>query len=201
GQQLPAGRELLTQVDAPVRIRPNDRDAALTQRPQVFQTLHPVMLRAAHNRLRFHTWSDEECCLPRGATRATLVNDGGVQLSAGALLVLEEALGPSSGLPEDADPLHRHAVRLTAVEPSTDDVENADVVRVEWANEDALPFQLCLSVLLAAQSGDELLRDVSVALGNVVLADHGEAVSGETLDPEAVTSRYRPALRQTGLTF
>src|SRR5262249_25242895 len=40
-QQLPAGRELLTQVDAPVRIRPNDRDAALTQRPQVFQTLHP----------------------------------------------------------------------------------------------------------------------------------------------------------------
>lgn len=29
---------------------------------------------AAHNEIRFHTWGDAECCLPRGATSATLVD-------------------------------------------------------------------------------------------------------------------------------
>jgi predicted phage baseplate assembly protein len=43
---------------------------------EVFEPLLPgaVQLRAAHNRIDIWTWGDQECCLPRGATRATLVD-------------------------------------------------------------------------------------------------------------------------------
>lgn len=33
----------------------------------------PVVARKAHGTIRFHTWGDESCCLPKGSTRATLV--------------------------------------------------------------------------------------------------------------------------------
>ena len=42
------------------------------------------LLRPAHNEMLFHTWGDERCCLPRGATRATLT-DPGKRLAAAAL--------------------------------------------------------------------------------------------------------------------
>jgi Electron transfer DM13 len=31
--------------------------------------------RVAHNKIFFHTWGDRECCLPKGATRATLLDE------------------------------------------------------------------------------------------------------------------------------
>lgn len=35
----------------------------------------PVRLRRAHNEIRFYTWGDSECCLLKGATQATLVDE------------------------------------------------------------------------------------------------------------------------------
>jgi hypothetical protein len=45
--------------------------------PEVFEPLvenpeAPLRLHAAHSSILFYTWGDEECCLPRGATTATL---------------------------------------------------------------------------------------------------------------------------------
>ena len=34
--------------------------------PEVFEPLHELTLRAAHNEMSFHTWGQDECCLPRG---------------------------------------------------------------------------------------------------------------------------------------
>ena len=34
----------------------------------------PIVLRAAHNEIRFYTWGDCACCLPKGATSATLLD-------------------------------------------------------------------------------------------------------------------------------
>src|SRR6185503_10277638 len=50
------------------------------------------------------------------------------------------------------------------------------VVEIEWAAEDGLRFPLCISALGGAPDC-ELLDDVSVARGNVVLVDHGETTS------------------------
>jgi len=159
-------------------------------------TLHVV---AAHAAIRIYTWGDDICCLPRGTTRATLVDArdtpptptpvGAVpnasaaasrplQLAAGDLLVFEEVRGSQTGNPADADPAHRHVVRLTRVEPGVDALYGVDLLEVEWDACDALPFDLCLSVRLPAP-GCTRVHDVALARGNVVLVDHGETLRGE----------------------
>src|SRR5262249_40021282 len=76
-------------------------------------TMH---LRAAHSTICFYTWGDHECSLPTGATRATLIDDARLlSLNAGDVLILAEQIGPTTGNRADADPTHRHAVRLTKV--------------------------------------------------------------------------------------
>ena len=57
--------------------RPVDRIAddprLYEQAETVFETMEPLeSLYADHNELHFYTWSDRRCCLPKGATRATL---------------------------------------------------------------------------------------------------------------------------------
>jgi hypothetical protein len=202
GLTLPARTELLTQVGLPRgALDPAKRDEALRRGAKVFETLHPATLHAARNSISFHTWGDEECCLPKGATRATLRYDG-PSLDAGDVLVFEERLGPASGLRVDADPAHRHAVRLTGASPAVDPLDGTAVVHVTWDVADELPFPLCLSVIVSTEAGDKFVEDASVAVGNVVLADHGRAVVDE-LEPATVPTRapYRPRLSQSGLTF
>jgi hypothetical protein len=85
----------------------------------VFETLHDATLFAAHNEIRFYTWGNARCCLPAGATSATLLG-AFPKLKIDDVVVFEEILGPTTGLVADADPTHRHAVRLSAVTISSD---------------------------------------------------------------------------------
>jgi predicted phage baseplate assembly protein len=146
----------------------------------------PARLRfhQAHNELHFYTWKQAECCLLRGATSATLrdawQDDARKQralryLRPGDVLIFEERLGPRSGNPADADPAHRHAVRLTQVQPAIDPLCDVPVVEITWEPADALPFALCLSAIGPAPEC-ALLEDITIAHGNVVLVDHGETV-------------------------
>lgn len=65
------GAQLLTRVpNLGVCIEPGDLNPSLSAGALVFETMHDVTLRAAHNEIRFYTWGDENCCLPKGATRA-----------------------------------------------------------------------------------------------------------------------------------
>ena len=92
--------------------------------PLVADRAAPLTFRAAHNAIAFYTWGRRSCWLPAGSTRATLVDgyaaDGGrtLHLAPGDVLVFEEVRGARTGLPADADPRHRWAVRLTAVTPA-----------------------------------------------------------------------------------
>jgi hypothetical protein len=172
----------------------------------VFETLHPlVMLRVARNAMAFYTWGDRRCCLPKGSTRVTLTGAKALLgLAKGDVLVLEEVLGAESGLPEDADPTHRHAVRL-AEEPleRVDPLTGAVLTDIVWHGEDALPFPLCLNEFDDGAGG---IKRAATARGNVVLADHGATVRSETpgadLRPAIVEGGrpYRPLLKGTGLT-
>ncbi len=157
---------------------------------------------AAHSAIGLHTWGDEMCCLPRGSTRATLVDtrpaaastapasgdpasvtiakapERRLKLQRGDLLIFEEVLGPQTGKPADADPAHRHAVRLTDVQTSVDPLDGSLLLEVAWDACDALPFDLCLSVRTPSPDCARL-QDVSLARGNVLLVDHGEHVRGQ----------------------
>ncbi len=103
-----------------------------------------------------------------------------LHLSAGDVLIFEEVLGPGTGNSADADPNHRHAVRLTKVVPRMDDLTCQPIVDIEWAPEDALPFMLCLSSI-GQPPECKLLENVSVARGNVVLVDYGRTIGPESL--------------------
>ena len=228
GVGLAQGTPLLTRVPGlPAAIEPGgpDHRAALAAGAETFATLAEEILYASHERFDFWTWGGAGCCLPRGATSATLVGDH-PQLKAGDLLILAEVAGPVTGQREDADPARRAAVRLTRVIPSADPSgglfadppTNASVAvtEIEWDAADALAFPLCISV----EEHPGLV--VGEAWGNVVLADHGRRIAGEVLgavpppvltavepegcdpcrrdDPVPVPIRFRPTLANAPVT-
>ncbi|MFZ2359500.1 MAG: putative baseplate assembly protein [Anaerolineae bacterium] len=242
-------------------------DAVRQLPPEVaFEVFEPVSrahltLRQARNKIHFYTWGQRDCCLPKGATNATLVDAwaiGGaaagypasqkqaapqpldidslpraLQLQAGDVLILEEVVGPKTGQQADADPAHRHAVRLTRVTRAIDALVSQEqpvngatvslptpLLEVEWAEEDALPFALCVSALGPAPLCP-YLETVSVARGNVILVDHGRTArppeflgivpldraeapctcEGEPGDVIYWPGRFRPRLERAALTF
>src|SRR5262249_41268713 len=141
----------------------------------------------ARTRILIYSWGNRECCLPQGATSATLIdcnlpapppeaspgqpapNPTGARngsetgatvrnkeilgppssgtsqsatesdterilnLNVGDYLLFEEGMGPRTGVPEDADPTHRHVVRITKVDLETDTLGDQPVflARVE----------------------------------------------------------------------
>lgn len=168
---------------------------------QVFETMHDLTLHPEHNRIEFYTWGDDDCCLPQGATTASLrnVDNGLATLGPGDLLLFEE-VADARGSAADADRHHRHVVRLTAAKMVKDPLFDESVLDIEWAAADALPFALCLWRRSAVDGGD--VAPVSVARGNMVLADHGRTIWDEPLVPDVVpaTLRYRPHLDRSGVT-
>lgn len=180
---------------------------ALSQKPEVFETLHASRLYSANNDIQLYTWGNADCCLPKGATRASLRGNL-PHLVAGDVLIFEEVRGPQSGLEADADPNHRQAVRLTRVtftqdplggqflDPPTNDP--VDVTEIEWRVEDALSFPLCIS----SRSGTQYFADISMARGNILLADHGRTYQNRPLDPDTapLQERYRPRLERPNIT-
>ena len=74
---LARGAQLFTRVPRlATRIAPasNDYSEARTAQPEFFETMHDAPLYRAHNEISFYTWGERECCLPEGATRATLLD-------------------------------------------------------------------------------------------------------------------------------
>lgn len=185
GATLEAGTKFLTRgTDNAVIVNGGALDLALKEKPVVFESTHRLTLHGAHNEIHLYTWSDTECCLPKGATRCTLRNDTALSLQAGDLLLFEEVISPATGNPADADPAHRRVVRLTRVvtedeshQPLRDQLTGAAIAEIEWDVEDALPFPLCISTKIALPTGDQFIDNASVARGNVVLADHGLSVN------------------------
>jgi hypothetical protein len=212
GTTLPAHTPLLTRgSDNAVVVDPLKLpDLLLQEKPVVFETLHALDLSSGHNLIRFYTWDDSECCLSKGATRATLRDQPQLALRPGLGLLFEEVLSPVTGLAADADPLHRQVVRLTSVltedengHPLVDPLHGTPIVEIAWGVEDALTFPLCLSARIETGAGPLLLDDLSVARGNLALADHGLSLADETLGQiglDAVGRLAEPVLRSGPLT-
>jgi hypothetical protein len=106
-----------------------------------------------------------------------------LQLQAGDVLIFEEVIGPRTGNPADANLTHRHAVRLTRVSIGEDPLYDPPVpiVEIEWGQEDALPFALCISAITDAAHGCHYIEDISVVCGNAILVDHGRTLPREDL--------------------
>ncbi|MEP6762802.1 MAG: putative baseplate assembly protein [Gemmatimonadaceae bacterium] len=176
-------------------------------RPEVFEPLVDTTLFPQHNELFFYSWGASDCCLPKGATRATLLGHLD-KLKVGDVLVFEEICGPETGEPGDANPNNRVAVRLTNVRllsdplggrfetPATND--SVDVTSIEWSAADALPFPLCVSATVTDVDGGAVPIVVSVARGNIVVADHGLSVTEVVPDAVPAPSILRPSTEACG---
>ena len=158
---------------------------------------------AAHSELQFYDWGRSDCCLESGSTRATLLDhapdpspdatqDGKaretarrLKLKAGAFLILEETRACSTGREVDADPSHRHVVRLTGAWPAVDPLTGSAVWEIEWAREDALPFTLHLTARTSVPDCARL--PAAVGRGNVLLVDHGAYHDDQPVQPVGST--------------
>lgn len=160
---------------------------ALNAGAQVFELMHDAILYEQHNEIFFYTWGEEDCRLQKGATEAALLDadpEKPLHLQIGDLLVFAERQDPETGAFQDAAATRRHVVRLTSVvktkdidvayyaslsesssEDSPPENRSVSIVAVKWDAADALPFSLCIS-----RKGRD---NISLALGNIVLADHG----------------------------
>ncbi len=170
-----------------------------------FETMTTAWLIPARNELALHAWGAEECVLPRGATRAALRWPPAAPadlLAPGDALLFEEVADPQTGAPEGADRTRRHVVRLRAVGPALHDaIAACDVREVTWDDEDALPFDLTVST--RRHDTGALLQGLSVARGNLCLAEHAEPIAPfEVRVPErAERGALRLALPVTDLTW
>ncbi len=208
--RVPVGTLLLTKRTrgSNVVLSRRELDAAVREGSSVFETLHDLDLVAEHNEIEFYVADPRtDYLLPAGTTKARLAlpysasTGGAPSLRAGDVLVFEEVLDPMTGNPYRANLRHRHAVRLTRVfaaaganrSGTNAALPPVKIVQIEWAEGDALPFPLYIGRY--GQSA------VSVARGNIVLADHGRRIAHEDLSPVPGHTRYRPSLRQPNLTY
>jgi len=153
----------------------NEANMAINANPTIFELMHDVVLDSRHNEMMFYTFGEKNCCLPKGATSATLKGNFNT-LNKNDFIFLMEVKGPNTGVKEDADINKRHVVRLNKIEVFQDfDFDNlefnptVEVTKISWHTEDALPFSLCIS----SDNGEKIFSDVSVVLGNIALCDNG----------------------------
>jgi hypothetical protein len=196
----------------PSPLRGNEQ-AALDVGVVVFEPMQDANLFSEHNTMNFYTWGYLDCCLPQGATEATL-RGSFPNLQAGDVLIFKEVLGPQTGSPSDADIRHRYAVRLTSVatlngqgqplaDPLFEQGTGAPIINgsqlpqpvteIRWSADDALPAPLCLSsTFLDSTGATETITNVSIVLGNVVLADQGLSMPAVALPTVPEPSLFVP---------
>jgi hypothetical protein len=201
-------------MPASLAVGAGNEEAALAAGVIVFEPMQNAELFPEHNLMHFYTWGDANCCLARGATEATLCGTF-ANLQPGDVLIFQEVLGPQTGNPADADLRHRCAVRLTQV--TTQNAQGQTLVdplfeqgtgkpivsvsqqptpvtEIQWSAEDALPFPVCISsTFINSSGGEQTLTDVSVALGNVVLADQGLSLNAVSLGTVPEPDLFQPS--------
>lgn len=200
--------EILTHLTEPIgptvpgpTIPDHDRDEAIALADAVFATSTGGRLHHQLNAIGLYDWGNDRCCLPAGSRTADLAGDLTGVLHADDFLLLEEAKDPRTGEEALADRAHRQVVRLTDVDHVTDNLRNQPVTRVTWTDADALAFPLWVT---GATERGIRLETISVARGNLLVADHGVAVdeTGLAADPVASGTRApRFRLRQGPLGF
>jgi hypothetical protein len=194
----------------------SDYQQAVQQGAMVFETLHAITPYATHNTLAIYTWGAPDFYLPAGSTQATLQDvmvDGQrhVALQPGDVLIFEEVKDPQTGqlIVDKTRRTRHHAVRLTRVDVTADPLggqlrqtgstDPVPLVEIAWGLADALPYDFVVS----RQVGYTTYDGISVARGNIVLADHGQTITSEGLVPPEVPALapYRPQVPHNNLTY
>jgi hypothetical protein len=183
--EIPAGVQILTRLTDSLRGKPAPHPATIPSTDAadaaelaavVFESEQPLRVDPGLNEIPLVTWGRKDCCLPVGATSVDLV--GPRNFKPGDLMLLEEVRGTASAA-APVDRTHRQVVRLVAVSPIIDPLDQAVHTRVTWDAADALaiPFR----VSLPADDGT-VVDGVTVARGNMVIVHQGHRREVELSD-------------------
>ncbi|GAA3113054.1 hypothetical protein GCM10010449_39140 [Streptomyces rectiviolaceus] len=162
-----------------------------------------MRLRPEHNGIALWAWRQDAFQLPVGTTRAALLDvERALDLAPGDLLVLEELRAPDGGPP---DPGHRQAVRLTRAVQDHDANDGTPVVKIAWAEEDALTFPLWVG---NPPGPDGWTSATVLARGNALLVEHGLANTwlpggdtDELIEVPKTARPFRAAVRGAPVTW
>jgi hypothetical protein len=156
---------------------------------RVFETMHQAELFPEHNRMNIYDWA------PSGITHENENSAAELEghfpyLKAGDILVFEVSN------PEDPAAARYYPVRLTQ-KPilSHDPLTTCEITCITWAYEDAL------TVFMPVRGGKGCERGHVSVLGNIVPADYGCSIRGETLPAVPGNGRYYPRLHFSNLIF
>lgn len=204
--ELPAKTPILSQIpDQDVCIANTVYQQLPTTDVEVFASFYPVTLYPEQNAISIYNWGISEFSLAKGATSATL--QGKItSLVPGDVLLLEQVKG--SDEVQYLDPKRRHLVRLTAVNPTQKDQlggllqtppssEVVELTEISWHTQDALPFTLAVSSVINGQ----LTKNLGLARGNLVLADHGLSVQDPELMLDKVQGSYSLKLSRSAISY
>jgi hypothetical protein len=197
----------------------------------VFETTLDGNLNPVNNLIYLHTWGNEECCIARGTTEAYVYAaqldsiSGKLTailpvLHANDWLLIEEVLGVDTGLAADANPSHRQVVKLDqepdssfsdaffsnlllpggAVQKRVAGDQPLPLLHVHWGAIDQVQSQFCISTKLS--TGVQVVN-ISVARGNIVLADQGLTLQESIVlsAPVPDSPPFRPRLSFAPLTM
>ena len=85
-------------MPANLAVGSHNEEAALLAGVTVFEPMQDANLYPEHNQISFYSWGDTNCCLPQGATEATLQGSF-PNLQPGDVLIFQEMIGPSNRRP------------------------------------------------------------------------------------------------------
>ena len=175
---LPQGTQLVTRIpglDSPT-VSAAAAQKAANNGAAVFETMAPAILYEDLNEITLVPRSESEADVIAAGATSALVSESFSHLQNGAVLVLEQVLDPSTGLPLNAGDARAHAIRITEIS-----AEGANV-RLSWDEDDALPFAFWINTVV----DDALIPRCATLWGNAVLADAGCTYSAQTfpaIDP------------------
>ena len=193
----PNGTPVLTGLDAALDRPARAVASAASARapaPVVFETMHDAARSvAAHNEISLLHLGRPRCCLPAGATRATLRGPPARACARGDVLDLRGGARPAhrrrrrTPTRPTATPSASTAVTARPAGRRFDDptqpTRRRPVTEISLGDADALPFPLCVSARTDDATASRYVDDVSVALGNIVLPTTGARSPGD--DPLA----------------
>ncbi|HYC93817.1 MAG TPA: putative baseplate assembly protein [Thermoanaerobaculia bacterium] len=203
---IPKDTPLLTQITTPIAGKPPlhpvviassyvSQDAASRAATAVFETDAEFAVDPILNQMNVYAWRRGNCCLPTGTTRLDLIGDYVGVLKKGDYLLVKERVDPETLQTADASRERRQVVRVTEVRKALDPLDPAlALTRVEWDQEDALTFPLCV----AAQDADDTWVQVGVTQGNMLLAHHGRRIAEEWF-PHEPPAQIPPAEEGEGI--
>ena len=127
-------------------------------------------LYAEHNSISLYTFGLAQYTLKQGTTEATLRGHY-PHLCQGDVLILEEIFAQDIDFQENVKSRYRHAVRLNQPPVlSFDNTHHQNITKITWEPEDGLPSDFQVSWM--DDRRDDYRSNLTVARGNIVLADH-----------------------------